>query len=647
MSSSHSSAHPLLGDEIDLLGDEIDGDTPHPKSAVLVNAGELTDAAAAWRALTPLLAGRPIVRESTSGGSAYPRKGTRGLSERLPAVPAAVPIYSTGGDTRLLVVDLDTSKADRAAVLRDAAAVTELVRQCGGRLIADQSPSGGIHLYIPLARPVPFEEARDLALALAARTPTSDPQPMLGLTDGLIRPPGSRHRTGGFQRLRGSLAAAYGVLKQPNSNTVWTAMSVTLAAELAAVKADRTARDLGDLPAGFEPGFLPRKGGPRDLPADYLRIATTGLYNAGRYPTPSHARQAVLAAAVWAGMELPAVLGRLHGGAWPGLASFYARYRNPSARRKAVLGDWRNAVSWVQKTRANDAEVSHVRTSPTSRPVTHRATRTSLESQQQRSTAVEYQFLREWRTAVGLLELDRYRGRTGPAIRMVLRALGEAGMKAGSRYIEFGTRALDIASGLDHTTVAAHLRMLRDEVEPLVYLVEGDRGLRGDLYELRIPEPIAKRAGALDWRAGKVHGLRPVFRDLGLPAAFVYEALEHAKGRPTSFDLAAETAMARSTVYEALHTLAAFNLVEQRAGRWFIISTTSLIVLAESLGCADVIAARLEAHRAERAQYRRVLRVVQPLETGHTPGGAWTGPPEEGETALEVLERILGAQRIA
>jgi len=640
MSSSHGSAHPFLGGEIG-------GDTPHPKSAVLVDAGELAAAAAAWRALTPLLAGRPVVRESISGGSAYPRKGTRGLSERLPAVPAAVPIYSMGGDTRLLVVDLDTSKADRAAVLRDAAAVTELVSRCGGRLVADESPSGGIHLYIPLARSVPFEEARDLALALAARTPTSDPQPMLGLTDGLIRPPGSRHRTGGFQRLRGSLAAAYGVLKQPNPETVWTAMGVALAAELAAVKADRTSRDLGELSAGFGPGFLPRKGGPRDLPGDYLRIATTGLYNAARYPTPSHARQAVLAAAVWAGMELPAVLGRLHGGAWPGLASFYARYRNPAARRKAVLGDWRNAVSWVQKTRANDTGVSHVRISPTSEPVTHRGTRATLQSQQQRSTAVEYQFLREWRTAVALLELDRYRGRTGPAIRMVLRALGEAGMKAGSRYLEFGTRALDIASGLDHTTVALHLRTLREEVEPLVYLVEGDRGLRGDLYELRIPDGVAKRAGALDWRAGKIHGLRPAFRDLGLPAAFVYEALEHSKSPVTSFDLVAETALARSTVYEALHVLAAFNLVEQRGGRWSIIAATSLIVLAEALGCAEVILARLQVHRAERAQYRRVLRVVQPLESGYTTGGIWTGPPDEGETALDILERILGAQRIA
>jgi len=225
--------------------------------------------------------------------------------------------------------------------------------------------------------------------------------------------------------------------------------------------------------------------------------------------------------------------------------------------------------------------------------------------------------------------------------------LGEAGMKSGSRYIEFGTRALDIAAGIDHTTVAAHLRTLRDEAEPLVVLIESDRGLRGDLYELQIPDSIARRAGALDWRAGKIHALRPVFRDLGLPAAFVYEALEHVKTAPTSFELASQTQLARSTVYQALHLLAAFDLVQQRGGRWLVVATTSLAVLSEMLGCAEVIVARLEVHRAERAAYRRVLRIVAPLNTGHTSGGVWTGPPPEGETALELLERILGARRIA
>ena len=50
-------------------------------------------------------------------------------------------------------------------------------------------------MYVPLAEPVGFHDARDLALALATRTPSMDPAPNQNLTDGLIRPPGSPHHS--------------------------------------------------------------------------------------------------------------------------------------------------------------------------------------------------------------------------------------------------------------------------------------------------------------------------------------------------------------------------------------------------------------------------------------------------------------------
>ena len=332
MSSSHDSAYPHAGPG---NGD----DTPRSSAQLRTPAG-LTEATDAWRALAPLIAGRPLVRESNNGGRAYPIRGQRALTERLPSVPAAVPVYSAAGDTRVLVLDLDTSKADRAAVLRDVEAIRKLVGRARGRLVSDESPSGGVHIYIPLAEPIPFDEARDFALAMVARTPTLDPQPMLGMTDGLIRPPGSRHRSGGFQILHGSLSAAHRTFKQPNPAGVWTALKEALAAEMAAVRADRLERDAAALAGGTDTPFIPRSGGPRELAADYLRIATTGLYNVARYPTPSHARQAVIASAVWAGLQFPDVVSRLHNGNWPGLASFYTRYRSPAAaaRRSCRTG---------------------------------------------------------------------------------------------------------------------------------------------------------------------------------------------------------------------------------------------------------------------------------------------------------------------
>ena len=74
--------------------------------------------------------------------------------------------------------------------------------------------------------------------------------------------------------------------------------------------------------------------------------------------------------------------------------------------------------------------------------------------------------IRTWWSALGLLEHDRYTDRAGIGKRWVLRAMGEAAMKTGSRYVAFGTRCLSIATGLDHTTVAAHLRVLRGGAPP-------------------------------------------------------------------------------------------------------------------------------------------------------------------------------------
>jgi hypothetical protein len=235
----------------------------------------------------------------------------------------------------------------------------------------------------------------------------------------------------------------------------------------------------------------------------------------------------------------------------------------------------------------------------------------------------------------------------------VLRAMGEAAMKTGSRYIAFGTRSLSVATGVDHTTVAGHLRALRDEEDPLIDLIENDRGLQGDLYQLRIPDEITARAARIGWPAGKLHALRPVFRELGHPAAFVYEALERSKGRPErSFDLVTRTGLSRRAVYEALETLAAWNLVEPREGRWLLVPGTSLALLAEQFGCVDTVRALVKRHRDERNQYRRALRVVDqhPISM---PGPAnsylWPAPdppPEDEETLLQLLERELGAHPI-
>ena len=121
-----------------------------------------------WSVLAPLLAGRPRVRESRGGGGhSYLRRWERPLTARLPAPPAAVPIYSGAGDTRVLVVDLDASRGGVDAVRRDATAVGDLVGVAGGRVISDESPNG--------ASPQPDEACGSRVTLLGAPVGQDDP----------------------------------------------------------------------------------------------------------------------------------------------------------------------------------------------------------------------------------------------------------------------------------------------------------------------------------------------------------------------------------------------------------------------------------------------------------------------------------------
>lgn len=204
-----------------------------------------------------------------------------------------------------------------------------------------------------------------------------------------------------------------------------------------------------------------------------------------------------------------------------------------------------------------------------------------------------------------------------------------------SRFIEFGVRSIAVATGLDHTTVALHLKALRSEREPLITLVEEARGTKGDLYMLTVPEELKAAAEDASWQKGKIHALRPVFRELGLPAAFVYEALEHSPAMSTT-EIVRVTRLSRSTVNEALEILAAWNLLSRDAGRfWSIVASTSLRQLAEQFGVLEAVAAQLQRYRQDRVIWREWLAkhvntVAELLSPGEDyPWHEFEGPPDE------------------
>jgi hypothetical protein len=204
-----------------------------------------------------------------------------------------------------------------------------------------------------------------------------------------------------------------------------------------------------------------------------------------------------------------------------------------------------------------------------------------------------------------------------------------------SRFIEFGVRSIAVATGLDHTTVALHLKALRAEKDSLITLVEEARGTKGDLYMLIVPEELKSAAEDAVWQKGKIHALRPVFRELGLPAAFVYEALEHSPAMPIS-EIVRVTRLSRSAVHEALEVLSAWNMVARNADRaWSVVASTSLQQLAEQFGVMEVVAAQLQRYRVERIIWREWLAknvntVVELLSPGEDyPWHEFEGPPDD------------------
>lgn len=600
------------------------------------------EATQAWEALAPLLAGQARMRLSKDGGKNYPTGNERSLTKALPSVPAAVQIVGAEGLVRTLCLDLDAGRGGQGQVDVDYGAVKRLLGRYGGRWVEDRSPSGGRHIYIPFIDQLVFTDARHLVEALARRFPSLDPAPHQSAETGCIRPPGSPWKRGGYQTLTMKLSDAYDVAKRKNGYSVRQGLEEDLAEELAAVTQHR--RPSLTLVEDVE--YLVRPGTKRALPADKQSMARSGTYDSARYASPSEARQAVMASAVACGWELTDVMRHMQQNSWPGMVAFYAKYR-PRSRAKELRSDWREAVRYVSEQRKKASTITVGNDNDC------KSDTSQLNTQGGEGTVLtEHQFVRGWRTVLGRYEQTFLGSRRGLGYRMLLRALGEGASKAGSRFIEFGTRSLSLGTGTHPSTVARQLRELAGLPGSMIRLAQEAKGTHGDLYELVIPSSYQGTQDAPRWAKGKIHALRPVFYELGIPAAFVYEAIEQNDGSWRSADLARQTGLSPSSVNIALETMSAWNMIERHDGRWTIVRATSLRTLAEYFGVVQQITDRLVRHRRERANWRDWLAkrafygsVIASPDDDY-PFWDWDGPPDR-ETTVPDLIRWPGGSAVA
>ena len=404
---------------------------------------------AAWRAVTPSLAGTPHVRISRDGGRTYPARHARPLPAEppQPAVPrcrCTIPARLPGGCWR------STWTRRRGDVDRQAAELGQLLERLGARYVADVAPSR----RPPRVRPV----LRAAALARAARPRAGRsrcgsrrrPGADVARSAARSRPPGSRHKRGGWRLLTMPVEDALAAVEHPNGPEVWDALLTEFAAELQAGRepagdgrrCQRLSAELDD--AGVP--WVPRLGGRATLGAELDRVARTGRWDRSRYAGRSEARMAVLAAAAARGWRLADVAGRgrlrrLEGpgravrpappspAGWTGSCPTSGEKRSPSSAGEKNVRDWLTSDSQPRPPVDCDG------------------------------AAAEYGLIRQWVTAVPPARPrtrsgSRRWGRRAVAVRLVLLALGQAAMVSGSTVIEFGTRNLALHSGLSQRTVS-------------------------------------------------------------------------------------------------------------------------------------------------------------------------------------------------
>lgn len=579
-----------------------------------------------------------------------PRTNPPRIGQALPPRPAAVMVHGADGSVATLCLDLDTSRALQGVVDADAAAIAELLTSCGLRFVADHSPSGGRHIYVPLTERLPAEDARELVEALAIRFVSLDAGPHRSITSGCIRPPGSWHKSmTGHQVLDTPLHEAYDVMRRRNHANGVAALRRALAASIHQLRATKKVQNtaLTVIDSNRKTGMAGTSSTPSQQKRSVLKqVAQTGLYDTTRYPSPSEARLAVLTHMANYDISLDEIQQRMRSD----LAGVAALYGTEENAKRLLPCEWAKAQARVNANPAPGLRGKRSSLKSDTEPTSTHSGGTQTAAEPARSESSVMAEINDVENVLYAI-LDRRlarSGREGISLRMLLRAVIGFARTKKTLVLDVGCRTFSLEMGRHHATIARLLPRLAKLTDGLVERIEIGRGKRGDTYLLTLPPQWKDTADAVSWRKGKIFGVRPVFWALGDVAALVYESIERARLAPTTSEIVQATGIGRTAVDKALITMAELSMIERRHGGWQRISTTSLTQIAEWLGAHDEYEFRKARVRAERRQWQahleRFLVVVYEEDMYDEERETWNpGDPNLDDEQAAARKRLLVA----
>lgn len=539
---------------------------------------------------------------------------SRTLTKRLPAAPAAVPLFNQHGRTVLLALDFDAGTHGTAQVDRDVDQVLTWLHECGARTVTDRSTSGGRHVLVPLPTdtPLPVDSLRTLLALLEDRLPTFDKTPMLGSSHGCISVPGSQCREGGHRELEGPLADAITAFELRSAPGVVASLVALLGGtntqrrSRTAVAAVETALHCEErlVGTGDTRRLHPRYCRNSDIPAAVAHFSRHGeILDRTRWPSPSEARQSVICHAVLRGQSAADIEAALDSPDYAGLRHAYTRYGSPAAIAGALRRDVNKALSWA----ANVA--------PQFRDLTHENKHTGGEGEERFRETKQFRterIRRRWlASAHNWVDREFASSRQRPILHAVVQALAYSSALAGELVdgvpvVAIGGRSLSHAAGLmSESTVWAALRLLRETPGSPVLRVARGTGQLPDRYALTTPADTAEPDQTAIDRA-HVEPVHQAWSVLGLRGRRLYDLIR--TGQVTTVTSAfAAARLGQSAGYAILTDLRTAGLITMQKG---IVAATerTLDDVARDAGLDVVAAERVVRHRAERVLWHTWLQ---------------------------------------